>query len=149
MRVADAMSRSVVSTTSDTLVSEAAKTMSELRIGCLVVREGEKLAGILTERDILNRIVVPGRDPRQTRVAEVMTRTVMTVSSPTPIEEAADIMATHRIRRLPVLEDGRLAGILTSSDIVRVYLDVDRVIRKVVVKEREARANETSAGAED
>lgn len=136
MRVADAMSRSVVSTTPDAPVSEAAKTMSELRIGCLVVREGEKLAGILTERDILSRIVVPARDPRKTRVAEVMTRTVMTVSSQTPIEEAADIMATHRIRRLPVLEDGRLAGILTSSDIVRVYLDVDRVIRQVVMKEK-------------
>lgn len=142
MRVADAMSRSVVSTAPDALVSEAAKTMSDLRIGCLVVREGEKLAGILTERDILSRIVVPARNPRQTRVAEVMTRTVMTVSSQTPIEEAADIMATHRIRRLPVLEDGRLAGILTSSDIVRVYLDVDRVIRQVVVKDSTARAGE-------
>ncbi len=143
MRVADAMSHSVVSTTPGASVSEAAKTMGDLRIGCLVVREGEKLAGILTERDILNRIVVPGRDPRKTRVAEVMTHTVMTVSSQTPIEEAADIMATHRIRRLPVLRDGRLAGILTSSDIVRVYLDVDRVIRQVVVKERETGAGET------
>jgi CBS domain-containing protein len=71
-----------------------------------------------------------------------MTAPVRTVSAQTPIEGAADIMATHRIRRLPVLEDGRLAGILTSSDIVRVYLDADRVIRQVVVKGSAARAGE-------
>lgn len=137
MRVADAMSRAVASTTPNALVSTAARTMSELQIGCLVVMEGRKLAGMLTERDILNRIVAPGRDPKKTRVREVMTRPVMTTAPQTAIEEAADVMATHRIRRLPVLEGGRLAGILTSTDIVRVYLDADRVIRTIALKDAE------------
>lgn len=99
-------------------VLDAAQVMNAHRIGSLVVLEEDRLCGIISERDILQRIVALCRDPEQTRVQEVMTADVICCTPRMTIEEARGIMKDRRIRHLPVLdEDGRLSGLISIGDL--------------------------------
>lgn len=135
MLVEEIMSRNVVTVEQNASVSDAAAVMSNLQIGCVVVRSKERIVGILTERDVLASIVIPGRDARDVKVKDIMSSPVKTISPGSSVEEVADIMSASRIRRLPVVKDRKLVGIVTSSDVVRIYLDVDKVIRELAVKD--------------
>ncbi len=99
-------------------VLEAAKLMNERRIGAVVVTAGEHAVGIFTERDILNRIVASGRQPGETSVGEVMTSPMACCRRNTPIEECRSVMTAQRIRHLPVVEEGKLYGLVSSGDIL-------------------------------
>jgi CBS domain-containing protein len=99
-------------------VLEAAVAMNEHRVGSLVVVEGGRVAGILTERDVLVRVVADRRDPAATRVAEVMTAEVVCCSPETTLDEARGAMRDRRIRHLPVAgADGRLLGLISIGDL--------------------------------
>jgi CBS domain-containing protein len=105
-------------------VLEAAQQMNAHRIGSLVITEGDRVVGIFTERDVLTRLVAAQRDPVHTKVADLMTSPVLTCCLTTPISECKQMMSTRRIRHLPVVEDGKLAGIVTAGDIsARELLD--------------------------
>jgi CBS domain-containing protein len=119
MFVKEVMKRHVKSVGSDATVLEAAQKMAQNNIGCLVV-VNDTLEGIITERDILNKVVAPGKSPGQVSVGEVMTRHVITISPDKDMEEASDIMARHRIKRLPVVFGNEVLGIVTSTDVVAV-----------------------------
>ncbi len=108
----------VVSVPPSATVLEAAHLMNERSIGGVPVLSDGALAGIFTERDVLRRVVVAGRDPAATAVAEVMTAPVVTCGSGTGIEECAALMTARRIRHLPVVDEGALAGIVTIGDIL-------------------------------
>jgi CBS domain-containing protein len=110
--------REVVSVSPADTVLHAANLMNERGIGGLLVVEAGEPVGIFTERDVLRRVVAPGRDPSSTRVAEVMTSPVTTSTPDLPIEECAALMTARRIRHLPVREAGRLAGVVTIGDIL-------------------------------
>ena len=97
---------------------EAAREMNIKRIGSLVVVEAGKVVGIITERDILRRPVAKERDPSKTTVSEIMSTPVACCRTDTKLEECRGVMTDKRIRHLPVVEDGRLRGILTSGDIL-------------------------------
>lgn len=99
-------------------VLNAAKLMNERRIGSLVVTEGDKVIGIFTERDILVRVVAAQRDPAKTTIQEVMTTPVACCKLTTPVEEVTAVMTNKRIRHIPVVEDQKLIGIVTSGDIL-------------------------------
>jgi len=99
-------------------VFEAAVGMNDRQIGSLVVTDSDKLVGILTERDILQRIVAQRRDPAETRVEEVMTTEVVCCRPHTTVEEARGVMKNRRIRHLPVLsEGGELLGMISIGDL--------------------------------
>lgn len=102
----------------DHSVLDAAKEMNTRRVGSLVVTEGESVVGIFTERDILTRVVAVRRDPETTPVGEVMTAPVAVCHPDTTVEECRGVMTKQRIRHLPVVENGRLVGIITSGDIL-------------------------------
>jgi CBS domain-containing protein len=103
----------------DTTVQEAAKIMSMRRIGSLVVTDGaEALQGIFSERDVMMRVVAEGRDAARTRVGEVMTTDVITVSPDTTIEDVEAIMRRHRVRHLPVVGDRGLLGLVSIGDVL-------------------------------
>jgi len=106
-----------------TSVTEAARIMSQRQIGAVPVLEGERLAGIFTERDVLSRVVSPGIDPAATPVSEVMTTNLVTAE----IGEAHDAclrrMQQAHVRHLLVLEKGRLVGILSVRDLLRLEID--------------------------
>jgi CBS domain-containing protein len=101
-----------------TTVLEAAKTMNQRRIGAVVVTDGDRVVGIFTERDILNRIVAAGKDPKTTRVEEVMTSPMACCRRDTPLADCKAVMSQKRIRHLPVVEDGKLFGLISAGDIV-------------------------------
>jgi CBS domain-containing protein len=101
----------------DATVLQAALLMNEHKVGALVVMDGEGIAGMFTERDVLRRVVGEQRDPARTGVAEVMTTEVACCTPETPLEEARGAMKNRRIRHLPVVEDGRLRGLISIGDL--------------------------------
>jgi CBS domain-containing protein len=91
--------------------------MREFDIGDVLVVEADRVEGILTDRDIVVRVVAAGLDPAKTTVGEVCSSQVATVSVDTPVEEAVEVIRQHALRRLPVVDDeGRLAGVATIGD---------------------------------
>lgn len=118
--VREAMSPNVLTVIRTTNVAKAAKLMAEVGVGCVVVIEGKKPVGILTERDVLMKVVSEDIKASTVRVGKIMSVPVITISPDKDITEAAKIMAKNKIRRLPVVEKGRLVGILTSSDIATI-----------------------------
>jgi len=100
-------------------VLDAVRAMNAGRIGALLVRDGEAVVGIFTERDVLCRVVDQGLDPATTPVATVMTRDVITVRPDTTVEEAMSVISEKRCRHLPVLEGDQLKGLVSIGDLTR------------------------------
>ncbi len=102
----------------DCNVFEAAKKMRDYKVGALMVVENDTLSGIFTERDLMTRVIAEGHDPKKVKVSEYMTSSVATAPPETPISEAANLMSQNRIRHLPVIQDGKLFGLVSSGDIL-------------------------------
>ena len=117
-QILETKGKAVFSITEDATAMDAAMVMNELHIGALVVTRGEKVVGIFTERDILNRVVAQQRDPAATVVRDVMTTPVACCLPETTLEECKGVMTEKRIRHLPVVKEGKLMGIITSGDIL-------------------------------
>jgi CBS domain-containing protein len=117
-------SRPLITTTPDATIYHAAVLMSEHKIGCLLVMHEGRLAGILSERDILLRVVATERDASATSVADVMTGDVLCCRPHTPLEEARSVMKNRRVRHLPVLsEGGELLGMISIGDLNAYQVD--------------------------
>ncbi len=111
-------------------VLEAAMLMNEKQIGSVLVTEQDRLAGIFTERDVLRRIVAARRDPATTPLAEVMTTPVACAERKTGCDEARRVMREKRIRHLPVVDEGRVVGIVSLGDLNKVdHEEQDQTIR--------------------
>lgn len=110
--------RTVIRIEQDAAVLDAARLMNQHRIGALVVTSGERVIGIFTERDIMNRVVAERRDPATVRVGEVMTSPVAVCSLSTTRDECRSVMRHRRVRHLPVVEDGQLAGMISVGDLL-------------------------------
>ncbi len=119
LRVSDIMSADVVTAAMDETISSAITKMSEHYVSCLVVTDHGRVAGILTEKDILKGVGACGTEFHELQVAQQMSSAVKLVSPDASIREAGRIMETSRIRRLPVVENGQLVGIVTQTDITR------------------------------
>ena len=111
--------QSVHTTTPEASVFDAIKLMADKNIGALVVMEAEQVAGIITERDYARKIVLMSRSSKQTPVREVMTSAVMYVRPDQTSEECMVLMTQNRLRHLPVIDDGRLLGIISIGDLVK------------------------------
>ena len=119
-----------------TLVSEAVHEMHQLEIGSLLVTEGDRLVGIFTERDVLFRVVDGELDPKSTKVAQVMTADPLAVKPSTTAEQAMQLVTDKRFRHLPVVEEGRLVGGVSSGDLTHSVVksqegQIDALIRSV------------------
>ncbi|UCC32415.1 MAG: CBS domain-containing protein [Phycisphaerales bacterium] len=99
-------------------VLDAARLMNERRIGAVVVTGGENAVGIFTERDILDRVVAAGKGAGQTAVDDVMTSPMACCRRDSTLEECKTVMTDKRIRHLPVVEEGKLYGLISSGDII-------------------------------
>ena len=111
-------SKAVHSIGPDALVMECVRKMTDKRIGALIVMNGEKLVGIFTDRDALSRVLAVGRDPRVTKVSEVMTREPYCVSPTTTVGAAMDLVAERRFRHLPIVQNGKVLAVLSSRDLM-------------------------------
>jgi CBS domain-containing protein len=117
-KVKDAMTPGVVSIERSQSVQDAAQLMRSNDIGSLPVVDADDMPiGIVTDRDITVRVVAEGNDPRTVQVAEIVSRGIVTVDSSKPLGNARKLMADHQIRRLPVVDDGKLVGILAQADV--------------------------------
>jgi CBS domain-containing protein len=120
MRVSEVMTRGVELVPGEASVQEAATVMAENDIGAVLVGTEDRLDGILTDRDIIIRVVVEGRDPTRVLVRDVRSSTLFTCRDDAPVETTLREMDAHQVRRMPVLDDdGRLVGIVTRSDLTR------------------------------
>lgn len=117
--ILDEKGRAVFTTTPEATVFEAVEMMASKHVGALLVCEGDVPAGILSERDVMMRVILERRDPALTRVADVMTRNVVCVEPSTPGEEAMAIMTNQRCRHLPVVSGGHVQGVVSIGDLVR------------------------------
>ena len=122
--VGDVMVREVISVLGNVTVKYAASQMTRLEIGCLVITEGSNVVGIVTERDILVKIVSAGLDPSVIKVNEIMSNPVIIVTPETALDEAVELMFKHQIKKLPVIQDingnTMLVGLVTLTDIARM-----------------------------
>ncbi len=109
--------RAVHSVAPQSTVIDAVRKMNAERIGAVLVMDGDQLAGIFTERDVLCRVVDEGRDPTTTNISEVMTSQPVVVRSSTTVEEAMAVVSEKRCRHLPVVDDSRLVGLVSSGDL--------------------------------
>lgn len=116
--VRDVMSRDVKIVRPDTTVKEVVATMNKFDIGAIIVVQGERPVGIITERDILRRLVEPCLAPETLTARQVMTSPLQTINENASIEEAARLMAKKKVKRLPVMDNNKLVGIITFSDVV-------------------------------
>ena len=104
---------------------EAACLMNESAIGCLIVVSGNgKIEGIVTERDILRDVVAEGKDPCSVKIEDIMSKNIVAISPEASLEEAADVMTENKIKKLPVVQDGKLIGIVTATDLVAYEKDL-------------------------
>ena len=112
--------------TPETPISEAARLMKSDDVGSLPILEGERLTGIVTDRDIVLQAVAEEKDPRGMPVREVASRELVTIGPEEDLSEALRLMANHQVRRIPVVdEDSRLVGIVAQADIAREVKDKD------------------------
>ncbi len=112
----------VLAVPSETTVVEAAQAMMDRNVGMVAVLDGDRLAGLFSERDIVRRVVAEGRDPTVTPVSAVMTTEIVTASPDTVYQDAIRLMDGANIRHLPIVEDGRLVSMLSIRDLLRVEL---------------------------
>lgn len=133
-KVKDVMIREVKTANTQDTVLKAAEIMNQHEIGCIIVTENGNPVGILTERDILKRVVFKRKDPAKTRAIEVMSKPLVTVKSHVTITRATRIMVKQKIKKLAVTNAGHLVGILSLTDLIPL-LETEKSIDKISLKD--------------
>jgi CBS domain-containing protein len=118
--IREVMTPSPATVEAQSTVVEAARVMKQIDAGVVPVIENGRLTGMVTDRDIAIRVVAEGKDPQSTTVGEVASKDLVTVDPQQDLDEALRLMAQHKVRRLPVVEeDGRLVGVVAQADVAR------------------------------
>ena len=150
IRIRDIMSTNPVMINKKASVLDATKEMKSERVGSIIIVEDGKPIGVLTESDILRKIVAEEKDPSKISVEEVMSKPPITISPDATIEEAVRLMGKHKIRRLPVVDKGKLVGMVTEKDIMQsspLLLDIIEEWAEIVRERLSYRgAGKTMAG---
>ena len=128
LEVKDVMVKNVITVEAEATVKEVAKLMNKHEIGCLVVMKKGEPVGIITERDMLKRVLLKSKDPRKTKVGKMMSKPLVVGEPQTNIRDAVRLMVEGKIKRLPIVEDGHLLGLVTFTDIVRSSAYFERII---------------------
>jgi len=118
--------KNVWSITPGTSVLDALKLMADKNIGALMVIDGERLAGIFSERDYARKVTLKGKSSRELTVAEVMTTDVISVRPEQTIVDCMELMTEKRIRHLPVIDAGRTVGVISIGDVVKSIISVQK-----------------------
>lgn len=122
----DTKSPEIHSISPDAPVIDAIRLMAERRIGALLVMDGLRLAGMLSERDYARKIVLQGRSSKDTPVRDIMTAEVVSVSPADNTDQCMQLVTDSRIRHLPVIEDGQVIGVISIGDLVKAVIEEQR-----------------------
>ena len=126
--ILDSKGNEIFTITPDTTVYHALELMVEKNVSALLVMEGDKLAGIFTERDYARKVVLKGKSSRDTPIGDTMTSNLITVTQASSIDECMELMTGKYIRHLPVVDDGKLSGIISIGDVVRTIIKEQKAI---------------------
>jgi CBS domain-containing protein len=122
-KILDSKGHSLLTIAPTATAAEAVSIMNDERVGALLVMDGESLVGIFSERDILCRVVGAGKAPTEVTIGEVMTSKILTVEPTTTVEQAMALISAHRCRHLPVIEDGKVTGVVSIGDLTKWLLE--------------------------
>jgi CBS domain-containing protein len=139
LRAKDVMVKDIVKVSSCALVDNAVKVMNKNNIGCLIIEDNGETRGIVTQRDLLKKVLEKARDPRKLVVSDIMTKKLIVGSPNMEIHEAARLMFQKKIKKLPIVENGKLVGLITLSNIART-VGVDQKMIDMVEKLSNMRA---------
>lgn len=120
MFVKDIMAKNVISIDQDKTVLDVCNEFKKNRLGSFVVVNAGIIVGIITERDIIERVIVEQKNPKKTKVEDVMSKNIITIHASAKIEQAAELMRKHKIKKLPVILNNEFAGIITVTDLANI-----------------------------
>jgi CBS domain-containing protein len=136
MKVEEAMIKNVVTLQQDVSAYDAVKLMNENRIGCLVVLQYGQVVGIITERDMLERVLEKCKNPKETNITEIMTKRVIVGKPDMQLAEAAKLMFEKKVKKLPIVEGNRLVGLVTLTDLARLASLDEKTMELIETRER-------------
>jgi CBS domain-containing protein len=131
LKVGDVMVRAVITIDENASVKEAADIMNQFEIGSIIATRKGKAVGIITERDLLKRIVAEGKNAKKTRVKDIMSSPLVVITPNTDLEEAAHLMFEKKIKKLPVTDQNRLVGLVSLTDIARFQPEIIKILQKL------------------
>jgi CBS domain-containing protein len=135
LNVEDVMVEEVVTVDADATVQEAVDLMNKHEIGCLIVVLRGKPVGIITERDMLTRVLAKSIDPEKIKVSEIMSVPLIVGKREMEVEDAVKLMFKTKIKKLPVVQRGRLVGLVTLTDLTRFEPHMIKILKKLSVAE--------------
>ena len=135
LRVEDVMVKDVIKINEDVTIKEAAGLMNKYEIGCLIAVKKGKVSGILTERDLLKRVVAESKDASKLRVRDVMTSPLIVAETKMDLGEAVRLMFERKIKKLPVVDDKRLVGLVSLTDIARFQPQMITILKQLAARQ--------------
>jgi len=131
LRIVDVMIREVVTIDENVSVKEAVDIMNQFEIGSIIATRKGKAVGIITERDLLKRIIAEGKNAKKTMVKDIMSSPLIVIAPNTSLEEAARLMFEKKIKKLLVIDQNRLVGLVSLTDIARVQPEVIKILKEL------------------
>ncbi len=131
LQVKNIMVSNVMTVKINTLVIDAVKVMNQHGIGCLVVTDNGNPVGIVTERDLLKRVLALSKNPKKIRVQEIMSRPLIVEKPDLEVEKVIELMFDRKIKKLPIVEDGKLLGLVTFTDLLNFQPQLIRVVKQL------------------
>ena len=131
LKVQNIMVSDIITVKKNTLVMDAVKIMNKHGIGCLVVIENENPIGIMTERDLLKRVLAESKNPKKIRVQEIMSKPLIVGKPNMEVQEVIELMFDRKIKKIPIVEDGKLLGLVTFTDLVSFQPALIKVVKQL------------------
>jgi signal-transduction protein with cAMP-binding, CBS, and nucleotidyltransferase domain len=138
LAVRDVMTRTVVTATPDMSAAEAGKKMVENRVGNIIIVKDEGPIGIVTESDMVAKVIAKNVKPGSIKLEQLMSKPLITTTSSDDIHDAVLMMAQKKIRRLPVMDDGALVGIITDADVIQASSEINQILDNLIQMNRES-----------
>ncbi|MCW4047638.1 MAG: CBS domain-containing protein [Candidatus Bathyarchaeota archaeon] len=129
LKVEDVMTREIITIDENATVKEAAEIMNQNDISCLIASRNGRAIGIITERDLLKRVIVEAKNAKKTKVAEIMSTPLEVITPDTSLEEAVRVMFEKKIKKLPVIEKKQIIGLVSLTDIARCQPAIMKILK--------------------
>jgi malate dehydrogenase (oxaloacetate-decarboxylating) len=131
MLVEEVMTRNIISIDSKKSVFDSCKQLSKNKVGSLVVMDNDIPVGIITEKDLIEKLIMQNRDPKKTKVTEIMTSNIKTIHALAPIEKAVKMMEENKIKKLPVILNNEIVGIITETDMTKTIEAFSEILQEM------------------